>query len=380
MTNYSALHYSEKARKCAEEAQALLESTLNDTQITNCITEIPQDIKLELNNGVLTLKAGSKVYVPNGKNSDGSNKFDVVTAITDINYSGSANNDTIMLDVGYNTSTFEITTIHGNALNFQFSGNTPPTTGLFYNTTDNTIKLYSSGSVNRYGSFPIAIINRSSTSQGSGFVKSVDQVFNGFGYIGSTIFALPGVKGLTPNGRNEDGTLKNIEFTVGSVKTFSYNYAGSYNIVLDNNNLLYNGLYRYSDKENINYDGTGKQYLCNIGTCDTASNGFISNWKLKTTFHAVDYNDKETIVGWGIPDYTAIVSITSPYTAPSNGFIQYNHSANQNGKPTIDGINVDDSPTAGNNYDSLYLLFPIAKNSIFTFPQNIAKFIPCIGG
>lgn len=33
---------------------------------TNRILEIPQDIKLELNNGTLTLKAGSKVYVPNG--------------------------------------------------------------------------------------------------------------------------------------------------------------------------------------------------------------------------------------------------------------------------------------------------------------------------
>ena len=37
------------------------------TQNTNCITEIPNDIKLELSNGTLTLKAGSKVYVPNGK-------------------------------------------------------------------------------------------------------------------------------------------------------------------------------------------------------------------------------------------------------------------------------------------------------------------------
>ena len=35
-------------------------------QITNCITEIPQDIKLEINNGIITLKAGSKVYNGNG--------------------------------------------------------------------------------------------------------------------------------------------------------------------------------------------------------------------------------------------------------------------------------------------------------------------------
>ena len=32
------------------------------THITNCITKIPQDIKLELVDGTLTLKAGSKIY------------------------------------------------------------------------------------------------------------------------------------------------------------------------------------------------------------------------------------------------------------------------------------------------------------------------------
>ena len=52
---------------------------------TNRILEIPQDIKLELNNGTLTLKAGSKVYVPNGFESDGTTpKFDVVTIENDI--------------------------------------------------------------------------------------------------------------------------------------------------------------------------------------------------------------------------------------------------------------------------------------------------------
>ena len=33
---------------------------------TNRILEIPQDIKAELNNGVITIKAGTKVYIPNG--------------------------------------------------------------------------------------------------------------------------------------------------------------------------------------------------------------------------------------------------------------------------------------------------------------------------
>ena len=40
-----------------KELNDVKNSSLDKTQITNCITKIPQDIKLELNNGTLTLKA-----------------------------------------------------------------------------------------------------------------------------------------------------------------------------------------------------------------------------------------------------------------------------------------------------------------------------------
>lgn len=51
----------------------------------NCITKIPQDIKIELNNGILTLKAGSKIYVPNGFEQDGiTKKFITVTVSNDL--------------------------------------------------------------------------------------------------------------------------------------------------------------------------------------------------------------------------------------------------------------------------------------------------------
>ena len=60
----------------------------NSPYTTNRILEIPQDIKLELNNGTLTLKAGSKVYVPNGFESDGTTpKFDVITTTSDLSIS-----------------------------------------------------------------------------------------------------------------------------------------------------------------------------------------------------------------------------------------------------------------------------------------------------
>ena len=43
------------------------------SNITNCITEIPENIKLELNSGTLKLKAGSKIWIPNGKDAAQSN-------------------------------------------------------------------------------------------------------------------------------------------------------------------------------------------------------------------------------------------------------------------------------------------------------------------
>ena len=54
-------------------------------KITNCITEIPQNINLELKDEALTLKAGSKVIVPNGFEADGTTpKFDEIIVANDI--------------------------------------------------------------------------------------------------------------------------------------------------------------------------------------------------------------------------------------------------------------------------------------------------------
>ena len=46
---------------------------------TNCITSVQNNINLEINNGVLKLKAGSKVYIPNG-----SGTFDAYTVPSDV--------------------------------------------------------------------------------------------------------------------------------------------------------------------------------------------------------------------------------------------------------------------------------------------------------
>lgn len=110
---------------------------LNKQMISNCITEIPQDIKLELNNGTLTLKAGSKVYVPNGPGV-----FDAVTVPSDVVFhSGTIGTDTYSMMLICNlTGGFGARGASG----FYESGSTPPqdTTHYWYDTTNNAVKGY----------------------------------------------------------------------------------------------------------------------------------------------------------------------------------------------------------------------------------------------
>lgn len=183
------------------------------THITNCITKIPQNIKLELNNGSLTLKAGSKVCVPNG-----AGVFDEVVVKSDINFTytyAPSTNIQCMLFIDNTGTVFR----HTGIVDDCFSGSTQPSGSykIWYNTTEN--KMYSIGSnatIDGSGfSFPIAIITQGS----DGATKSIDQFFNGFGYIGNTIFVLPGVEGIIPNGFNEDGSIKNIHCQIEEVRT-----------------------------------------------------------------------------------------------------------------------------------------------------------------
>ena len=286
------------------------------TEVTNCITYIPQDVKLELNNGTLTLKAGSKVYIPNGKNADGSLKFDELVIESDIAYNASSFTGRRTACLYYNRTNLVTQYTETEC----FSGSSSPTAKqymLWYDTTNNLLKsTNNTGSTWSAGcSLPICIIDGSS---------AIDQVFNGFGYIGSTVFAFPGVKGLVPNGRNEDGSLKNIEYTQNTVAVYtaSSGASGAYNMNSQMNGAIYPLDCYYDNSDNIIKLPNGElgtyQYI--FGTI-TFQSGVITSFQPKTTFHALDWNDKETVVGWGMPDYSAAISITAPFTAPRDGIV-----------------------------------------------------------
>ena len=198
----------------AEQSTNANISLTNSPYTTNRILEIPQDIKLELNNGTLTLKAGSKVYVPNGFEADGTTpKFDSIPVASDLS---------VPSLWGVSGETFVYYKVYENELFIEHpnynkgSGTTFVSDGTYYYTNSNYIRRMTNSSVSYTLSFPLAKITITSDNK----VTSIDQVFNGFGYVGSTIFALPGVKCQSSTGRNADGTCTNIIHTLSSVTTY----------------------------------------------------------------------------------------------------------------------------------------------------------------
>lgn len=262
-----------------KELNDVKNSSLDKTQITNCITKIPQDIKLELNNGTLTLKAGSKVYVPNGVGV-----FDTVTTAAD--YSLTYTIDGKFLLVLFNGNQLLRCIYSAESGSSPPAYQTTPTGTLWYDTTNNICKRWSGTSWVQV-SLPFSIFTVS-----NGTISSIEQVFNGFGYIGSTVFALPGVKGLIPNGRNADGGLKNIEFEATTVKTtvntgsgrdwFVYSSDGSFNRVPSSAYIFDVAKNKY-----ITRAESADRIFCLCGT----TTGDITSFTAKDTFRAVDYDD-----------------------------------------------------------------------------------------
>lgn len=285
---------------------------------TNRILEIPQDIKLELNNGTLTLKAGSKVYVPNGFEEDGTTpKFDVVTIENDKTASVSSFSGFVFYRSDNNS-------IHLESLQLT-SGTTPPSgDGTWYDTSANKIKRYENSSFVYDGiSFPLCKIS-------SG---SIDQVFNGFGYIGSTVFALPGVKVQTPNGKNTDGTYKSGVITSNSVATRTATEGASDKWIIFNGSNVYlnsktNEVFD-ADSNYWKYDGTKQTNLGCLGSAYFDGTK-ITSFEPYTVDSVVNSNasnfsqaGRSYLSGLGMPS-SRYIDLTlgasgSTYTAPANG-------------------------------------------------------------
>lgn len=417
-----------------------------DNTITNCLTRIPQDIKLELVDGTLTLKAGSKVYVPNG--------FDIVDG-TSVTYYGWYSDD-LAGDVVYTTSAtpnigdilysyngvdmveeYQVDSVDGDSLNFIYSrdsesditlttgdkipkfdvittesdlsvvgagtltetcfilykdggvdyakdseavsGTTAPTgNGFFYNTNTNKIDFYISGvAQNRQYSFPLCIVTRS-----SGLITSINQIFNSFGYIGSTFFYYPKIQGKTANGLNPDGTYKGTDITTNKVVTRTFSsgdngerYLGIYG---SNLNITYNNyesnVYDIKTNRYINTNN-GKEWadVCVLAICKMTK-GVISNFRPYSTFQAVDRNDTSWLSELSMPS-SKYIDLTlgangSSYTAPANGWLILTKGAKAVGQYielTLKPSNLRGKSVSVGTADNLTAYVPAKKGAIVEY-------------
>lgn len=213
-----------------DEYKGDVDSTLNDkiafnmsnsVNISNCILQIPQNIIVELNAGTLTLKAGSVLTVPDGLEEDETTpKFTYYTVENDVSVSATGVGGTFAdLYCCYNITEDDFgsfRTIHNEALSGSALGATPTGHAYWYDSSANLVK-YVSNNVVQEGkySLPLFLLRNSGAT-----IIGVEQVFNGYGFIGSTAWVDKGVKCLFADGRNPDGTLKNFEFTQEKI-TFS---------------------------------------------------------------------------------------------------------------------------------------------------------------
>lgn len=176
--------------------------------ISNCVLEIPQNLKMEISGSNVIVKAGSIGVRPN-------NVYQTYTFTTDYSFDYSSTSD--------GTYFFMVRVFSGGPSNIGLSqektvsGPTDSLAGTPYHTWFDTTKLV----INRYSSdpnnpdtasmFPFALINV--TNGIPSFAKDSngnDMIFNGAGFIGHHAFVYPNVKALLPDGFNDDGSLKSI--------------------------------------------------------------------------------------------------------------------------------------------------------------------------
>lgn len=386
-TDYNALSNKPSINDVTLEGNKTLEdlniqaadTSLTTSQITNCITKIPQDIKLELADGTLTLKAGSKVYKGDG------------TAVNIMSDVSSTNGGT---STGFKLLFTSGTGFGAYLLEQCISSDTNPGAGyqIWFNTSDKII--YKDD--NKAGNFeatnwslPIAIITTESSA-----ITSINQVFNGFGYIDKTRFILPGVEFLIPKGRNTNGSLNNLKYItehVGFINR-SDNFTGKIIIAAGLSGNIGEWTYEYYTESDIKptpaasvwrwFDtknnllletrdtgATWTQITAGVFGYETLENSVVTSFTPKMVFQAIDRNDTEWASTASKPS-DRYIDLTlgasgSTYTAPANGWFSLwqKDSTASAGKITIRntktrfGVGTENSITGYTN-----LILPVHKN------------------
>ena len=186
-----------------------------------------------------------------------------------------------------------------------------------------------------------------------------------FTYSGATLTGKEGLKVLIPNGRNTDGTLKNIEITLDSDVSYTIpniqNYTNQwYSVSINSNKEIGLGYRYYSlymgdkqpspsgsahwfDTQNNIWKATNnggstwtEQNWCLVGFVyiNTSTSSIASSVPFEPV-NLLKKRDRYEISGWGMPSSTTMgINLGSPgmtFTAPTNGWVCFSGLVNVNG-------------------------------------------------
>jgi len=292
---------------------AAFDRTINYDNISNCLIEVPQDVKLEINSGSLIIKAGSKIYTPSGANV-------FIPYVFENDYACSSwGTSSGTVAVAWAGTYYDYVTYDQ-----VYSGTTAPGAqySFWYDTTNNVVQLFTAdpSTPARTESLVFAIIKIN-----NGAVTEIQQVFNGFSYMGECAFVLPGVKGLIPSGRNENGGLVSTLFETDSVKIKNLSLESSILCFLNENGIGGYGVNKYFEDstrptnfgqyatwynttENILYHTSdsgitwSKRHAIFLGEMLKSGPGYnITEFEPRKPFQAVDASEADYVIHYQRP-------------------------------------------------------------------------------
>ena len=252
---------------------------------TNCLLEIPQNIKLEISGDTFTIKSGSTIVLVG-------ETYTTYTLMNDsiVDYSSILPN--VRDGIYYIFANTDGTVTRSSWVNITrcFSGTPLPNASdysngdIFFETYEKKKWYNNNGTwIILRGSYPLGLFEVKNHQLS--FAKDSngnDMIFNGFGFIGQTKYILPGVRMLLSAGKNIDGTNRNIEFTNSSLFLSTSGGTTHRRIFFRDFLQITNNAFYYDNSTNLWYDHDGNP-LSNgcayLGDCDTV-NDIVTNFTI----------------------------------------------------------------------------------------------------
>ena len=140
-------------------------------------------------------------------------------------------------------------------------------------------------------------------------------------------------------------------------------------------------------KSGIETSSSGLKLYFYVGETIQDANVIAASQVLTKVANGIDRNvatDRETVVGWGMPDYSAGVSKSNntQYTSDKDGFLYaYGYTQNAIIRVTINGINMSIGGRGDIYGGAVCAFIPISKGDTYKFEGNVSAitFYPCKG-